>query len=64
MGCGKASAESKTAALVTAQVSVSQELREKQKDLIFGYDKVSNILFNKDEFEDWGTFRNIIWRSM
>lgn len=38
----------------TAQVSVSQELREKQKDLIFGYDKVSNILFNKDEFEDWG----------
>ncbi|WP_461810726.1 transglutaminase domain-containing protein [Faecalimonas sp.] len=38
----------------TAQVSVTSKQLEQQEDLIFGHDKVSNILFNKDEFEDWG----------
>lgn len=38
----------------TAQISVTSKQVEEQKDLIFGYDKVSNVLFDKDEFEDWG----------
>ncbi len=38
----------------TAQISVTPQQVEKDEDLIFGYDKVSNVLFDKDEFEDWG----------
>lgn len=40
-----------------AGLGSSEDLIQNQKDLLYGYDKVSTILFDKDELKDWGNLQ-------
>lgn len=40
-----------------AGLGASEDLIQNQKELLYGYDKVSKILFDKEELKDWGNLR-------
>lgn len=40
-----------------AGLGSSEDLIQNQKELLYGYDKVSSILFDKEELKDWGNLQ-------